>query len=94
MKSISLSNNTYVHVFVHEIKRSLEESILSSEECSFPDFEKEANEYIDALEGHECVAFLEALHKVSAQRIVEHWEQFAPERLEEENNKQYLKFKK
>lgn len=94
MKSISLSNDIYVHVFVHEIKRSLEESILSSEQCSFPDFEEEANKYIDALEGHECVAFLEALHKTSAQRIVEHWERFAPERLKEEEYKQYLKFRK
>lgn len=94
MKSIKLSNNVYVHVFIHEIKRSMEEFVLSSEDCSFPDFEREAEEYIDALEEHWCVAFLEALHKVSARKIVEHWEQYAPQQLETEHFKPYLKFKK
>ena len=51
-----------------------------------------ANDYIDALEDHDCVAFLEELHKATAQRIVKHWEEFAPNQLEEEHNKQYLKF--
>jgi hypothetical protein len=72
----------------------MEEFVLSSEECNLPDYEKEAEEYIDALEGHDCVAFLEALHKVSARKIVEHWEQFAPQQLETEYFKPYLKFKK
>lgn len=94
MKSVKLSNNVYVHVFLHKINRTMEEFVLSSEECSLPDYEKEAREYIDALEEHHCVAFLEALHKVSAQMIIEHWEEFAPQRLEEKENKQYLKFKK
>jgi len=60
MKSIKLSNNVYVHVFIHEIKRSMEEFVLSSEDCSFPDFEREAEEYIDAL-GRTlvCCRFLE-----------------------------------
>ena len=94
MKSIKLSNNTYVHVFLHNIQVSLEEAVISSETWGLPDFEEEANKYIDALEDHDCVAFLEELHKVSAQRIVEHWEKYAPKRLEEEYYKQYLKFKK
>lgn len=94
MKSIKLSNNIYVHVFLHEINRSMEEFVLSSEECNFPNYEKEAEEYIDALEEHWCVAFLEALHKVSARKIVEHWEEFAPHQLETEYFKPYLKFKK
>jgi hypothetical protein len=72
----------------------MEEFILSSEECSFPDFEKMAEDYIDALEDNDCVAFLEELHKASARRIVEHWEEFAPKQLETEYFKQYLKFKK
>jgi hypothetical protein len=38
------------------------------------------------------VAFLEELHKAAAQRIVKHWEEFAPNQLEEEHYKQYLKF--
>ena len=71
----------------------MEEFILSSEECNLPDYEKEAEEYIDALKGHYCVAFLEALHKVSARKIVEHWEEYAPQHLETEYFKPYLKFK-
>ena len=94
MKSVKLSNNIYVHIFLHEINKSIEESVLESEELLYPDFDKIAEEYIDALEGHDCVAFLEALHKVSARKIVEHWEQFAPQQLETEYFKPYLKFKK
>lgn len=94
MKSIKLGASTYAHVFLHNINVSLEEAVISSETYSYPDFEEEANKYIDALEDHDCVAFLEELHKVCAQRIVEHWEKFAPERLEEESYKQYIKFKK
>ena len=94
MKSIRLGNSTYVHVFLHNISVSLEEAVIASETWSLPDYEEEANKYIDALEEHDCVAFLEELHKVCAQRIVRHWEQFAPQRLEEEEYKQYLKFKK
>lgn len=93
MKSIKLSNNIYVHVFLHEINRSMEEFVLSSEECDLPNYEKEAEEYINALDEHWCVAFLEALHKVSARKIVKHWEEFAPQKLKEKENKQYLKFK-
>ena len=92
MKSIKLSNNTYVHVFLHHINVSLEEAVISSETGSFPDFKQMANDYIDALEDHDCVAFLEELHKAAAQRIVKHWEEFAPNQLEEEHYKQYLKF--
>lgn len=93
MKSIRLGNSTYVHVFLHKINVSLEEAVISSETWELPDFKKMANDYIDALEDHDCVAFLEELHKVCAQRIVQHWEEFAPEKLEEEDFKQYLKFK-
>ena len=57
MKSIRLSNNVYVHVFLHKINRTIEEAVLSSEECDLPDYEKEVREYIDALEDHHCVAF-------------------------------------
>ena len=94
MKSIKLGNSTYVHVFLHQIKVTLEEAVVSSETWDIPNYEEQANQYIDALEDHHCVAFLEELHKVCAQRIVQHWEEFAPQRLEEEHNKQYLKFKK
>jgi hypothetical protein len=93
MKSIKISNRTYVHVFLHKINVSIEEAIISSETEGIPDFDKMANDYIDALEGHDCVAFLEELHKVCAQRIVQHWEEFAPQKLEEEYYKQYLKYK-
>lgn len=94
MKSIRLGNNTYVHIFLHEISVSLEEAVISSETEGMPDYNKMANDYIDALEDHHCVTFLEELHKVCARRIVEHWEEFAPKQLEEEHYKQYLKFKK
>ena len=94
MESIKLGNKTYVHIFVHNIQESIEEAIIYNETGSFPDYEQQANKYIDALEGHWCVAFLEELHKVCAQRIVQHWETYAPARLEEEHYKQYLKFKK
>ena len=92
MKSIRLSNNVYVHVFLHKIDRTMEEFILSSEELDLPDYEKEAREYVNALEDHHCVAFLEALHKVSAQMIVEHWREFAPQQLETEYFKKYLTY--
>lgn len=94
MKSIKLGSNTYVHVFLHDIRVSLEEAVIASETCSLPDYEEEANKYIDALDDHWCVAFLEELHKVCAQRIVQHWEECAPNQLEKEHYKQYLKFKK
>ena len=94
MKSIKISNNTYVHVFLHHINVSLEEAIISSETEGLPDFEKIAEDYIDALEDHDCVAFLEELHKASARRIVEHWEESAPHQLETDYYKPYLKFKK
>jgi hypothetical protein len=94
MKSIRLSNNTYVHVFLHDIRVSLEEAVISSETWGVIDYEEEANKYIDALEEHDCIAFLEELHKVCAQRIVKHWEECAPQQLENEDFKQYLKFKK
>jgi hypothetical protein len=94
MQSIQLGNSTYVHVFLHKIQVTLEEAVISSETWGIPDYEDQANKYIDALEGHDCVAFLEELHKVCAQRIVQHWEEFAPSQLEEESQKQYLKFKK
>jgi hypothetical protein len=93
MKSIRLDNSTYIHVYVHKVSQSFEEAIISSETCPFPDYKELANQYIDALEEHWCVAFLEELHKVCAQKIVEHWEEFAPEKLKEKDNKQYLKFK-
>lgn len=93
MKSIKISNNTYVHIFLHKINVSLEEAVIHSETEGIPDFKQMANDYIDALEENDCVAFLEELHKVCAQRIVQHWEECAPNQLEEEHFKQYLKFK-
>ena len=93
MKSIRLDNSTYVHVYIHRIPITMEEAVISSETGSFPDYKQLANDYIDALDEHWCVAFLEELHRVCAQRIVQHWEEFAPEKLEEEYYKQYLKFK-
>jgi hypothetical protein len=94
MKSIKIANNTYVHIFLHKINVSLEEAVISSETGGIPDYEKMAEDYIDALEDHDCIAFLEELHKASARRIVEHWEEFAPKQLETKYFKQYLKFKK
>ena len=94
MKSIKLGNSTYVHVFLHQINVTLEEAVISSETWDILNYEEQANQYIDALEDNDCVAFLEELHKVCAQRIVEYWEEFAPQRLEEKHYKQYLKFKK
>jgi len=93
MKLIKLDNSTYVHVYIHRISVTMEEAVISSETGSFPDYKQLANDYIDALDEHWCVAFLEELHKVCAQRIVQHWEEFAPEQLENEYYKQYLKFK-
>lgn len=95
MKSIRLDPRTYVHVFIHELKPSMEEQILYYEsEPGPPTYTQLAEELIDALDGHECVALLKALHEVSARRIVEHWEKFAPQQLEKEEWKGYLKFKK
>jgi hemerythrin-like domain-containing protein len=94
MKAIKLDNNTYVHVYVHRVPVSLEEAVISSETGSFPNYEQLANQYIDALEDHWCVAFLEKLHEVCAQRIIEHWEEFSPDQLKEKHCEQYLKFKK
>jgi hypothetical protein len=94
MKSIKLGSRIYVHIFLHQIQESLEEAIIWSKTGSYINYEEQANQYIDALEGHVCVAFLEELHKVCAQRIIQHWEEFAPSQLKEKHNKQYLKFKK
>ena len=95
MKSIRLDHSTYVHVFIHELKPSLEEQILYYEsEPGPPSYTQLAEELLDALDDHECVALLEALHEVSARRIVEHQEEFAPQQLEKEEYKGYLKYKK
>lgn len=94
MKSIKLSNSIYLHVFLHKINKSLGEVILESEEFNIPNYDKLAEEFIDTLEDHWCVAFLESLHKVSARKIVEHWREFAPKKLEEKHNKKYLKYGK
>lgn len=94
MKSVKISNNMYVHVFLHKINKTLEEAVLESEEYNMLDYDKIAEEYIEALDENYCVAFLEALHKASARKIVEHWEEFAPNQLKEKYYKPYLKFKK
>lgn len=91
MKSIRLSNDVYVHVFLHELRISFAENIISSETCEPPDFKKEANKYIDALGEHYCVAFLEELHKVCAERIIKHWKEVSPDKLKDKKNKIYLK---
>lgn len=91
MKSIKLSNNIYLHVFLHKINKSFEESILESEEFNMEDYDKLAEQFIDTLEDHWCVAFLESLHKISAKKIVEHWGEFAPDRLKDKRNEIYLK---
>ena len=52
MKSIKLSNNIYLHVFLHKINKSLEEAVLESEEFNIPDYDKLAEEFIDTLEEH------------------------------------------
>jgi len=57
-----------------------------------PNYQQQANDFIDTLDGYHNVAFLEALHIVAAKRIVEHWRKFSPKRLEEERYKQYLKY--
>ena len=93
MKSIKISNNTYVHVYLHNINVSLEEAVISSETEGLPNFRKMAEDYINALEDHDCVAFLEELHKASARRIVQHWEEFSPKQLKTEYYKKYLEFK-
>lgn len=85
MKSIKLSNNLYLHVFLHKINKSLEEAVLESEEFNTLDYDKLAEEFIDTLEENYCVSFLESLHKVSAQKIIEHWRKFAPNQLEKKN---------
>ena len=91
MKSIKLSHDVYVHVFVHELKMSFAENVISSETSTLPNFKKEANKYIDALGDHYCVAFLEELHKVCAERIIKHYKEVSPDKLKDKRNKIYLK---
>ena len=55
-------------------------------------FDQAAEDLIDSFNGHDCVAFLEALHKVAVKRIVEDWRKYSPERLEEEQYKKYLDY--
>ena len=55
-------------------------------------FDQAAEDLIDSFNGHDCVAFLEALHKVAAKRIVADWRKYSPERLEEEQYKKYLDY--
>jgi hypothetical protein len=93
MKSIKISNNIYVHVFLHKINKTLEEAVLESEEYNILNYDKIAMEYIDALDENYCVALLEALHKISACKIVEHWEEVSPKQLDKKRYKKYLKFK-
>lgn len=93
MKSVKITNNIYAHIFLHKISKSMEEIILESEEFAIPDYDKIAEEYIDALDENYCVAFLESLHKVSARKIIEHWKEFSPDQLKNKHYKQYLKFK-
>lgn len=71
MKSIKLSNNIYLHVFLHKINKSLEEAVLESEEFNTPDYDKLAEEFIDTLEEHWCVAFLESLLKLKKRKLTD-----------------------
>jgi hypothetical protein len=93
MKSIKIANNMYVHIFLHKINKTFEEAVLESEDYNIIDYDKAAEEYINALEDNDCIAFLEALHEAAARKIVDHWEEISPKQLKKEQYKKYLKFK-
>lgn len=57
-------------------------------------FDQAAEDLIDSFNGHDCVAFLESLHNAAAKRIVKHWRDYSPGRLEEEQYKKYLSYEK
>ena len=92
MKPIIIGLQTQVNVEVSKIPLSLEEILEISGYQPIPNYEQQANDFIDALDGNYSVAFLEALHVASAKRIVEHWREYSPKRLEEERYKKYLSY--
>jgi hypothetical protein len=81
MKSIRIANQTYMHVYLHDIKFTLEEAISQMEDSSnfTLDFTESAKALIDSMEDHWCVSLLEALKKECETRIYQHWEEYAPE---------------
>lgn len=92
MKSIRIGLQTQVNIEVIQVPLSLEEIVEMADNPPIPNYKQQANDFIDGLEGHYSIAFLEALHIVAAKRIVEHWREFSPKRLEEERYKKYLKY--
>ena len=56
------------------------------------DFRKAAEDLMESFNGHDCVHFLEEVHRAAARRIVEHWQRYSPEQLKKEEYKQYLKY--
>jgi hypothetical protein len=85
MKSIKISNQTYMHVYLHEVNFSLEEAFSQADDTSVLPlyYEESAKLLIDSMEDHWCIALLEAIKKECENRIYEHWEEFSPKK----NNK-------
>lgn len=92
MKSIRIGLQTQIDVEVSKVPLSLEQIVEMANNPPIPNYEQQANDFIDALGGHYSIAFLEALHIVAAKRIVEHWREYSPKQLEEERYKKYLKY--
>lgn len=93
-KKLRIHPTTQIEVTVTRDFYTLEDVLegkWDDEQDTF-NFDQAAEDLIDSFNGHDCVAFLEALHKVAAKRIVEHWRDYSPERLEEEQYKKYLDY--
>jgi hypothetical protein len=93
-KTFMVGPQTNVEVTTRRIDMTLEDVFSGKYEkiCEEFDYDKAADGLIQSLNGHDCVIFLESLHKASARRIVEQWRKYSPERLEEDRYKKYLDF--
>ena len=93
-KRLMIHHHTEVEVTVIKRYPSLEDvfsGAYEDEAINF-DFDKAAKDLLDSLNGHDCVAFLEALHNVTAQEIVRQWKKYSPDRLKEEHYIKYLEY--
>ena len=94
--TVKIHPNTELDIITRDTSPSLENLINGTDEVDnwFFDYDKAAIDLLESFEEESCVAFLEALHKAAACKIVEHWKRFSPERLEEERYKKYLVYEK
>jgi hypothetical protein len=95
MKNIEISRNTSLHVYLVEIEDKFPDCFVKaeSEELDIMSnahedkYQKAARELMESMEDNWCVALLDAIVNEMSEKIVEHWQRFSPQRLQEPHYK-------